>query len=415
MRGDRAGRAARAAALVATVLLVLPAPGAGAAVPVTDHQVGGWAPVADAPGTGDPRRPPPPPRHGPPPRAVPSDLLRLHRVHTIRGRISPKSVVGTGDGRFFAMNMMYSHSVTVYDRRFHLLRTISDAIRLSTFRAGASSARVRGAPVEGAVSPDRRFIYVTNYSMYGPGFAHPGWDHCYPGDRIDHSYVYRIDTHTLRITGIYQAGEVPKYLAVSPDGRWLLVANWCSMDLTIIDLAHGRVARTIPAGWNPRGIAFSPDSRRAYIAETGMGDILVLDLRTLSPIRTIQGVGTRPRHLVMSPDGRYLYVTLEGVESSVLHDGAILKLDVETGRVVDRITGLVEPRTTVLAPDGRSLYVVDYFPGTLVKIATGSMRRIQTVHLGYHPIGATYDGPTSTLWVAGYGGEIWILRDRPIR
>lgn len=360
----------------------------------------------------DPPPDDPPPDEPPAPRATPSDKLRMRKFHTIGGAISPKSIVAAPNGRFFAMNMMYTHTVTVYNRRYKLVRAIQDTVRLSRFGAGTSSAEVRGAPVEGAVSPDGRYIYVSNYSMYGPGFPNPGFDKCLPTSAIDRSYVYRIDTHKLRITGVYRAGEVPKYLAVSPNGRWLLVANWCSMDITVIDLRKGKVVKTIKSGWNPRGIAFSPDSRKAYVAEVGMGDIRIINLRTLRDAGLIEDIGKRPRHLVMSPDGRYLYVTLEGEEVPGKRDGSILKLKVATRKVVDRIGGLDEPRTTVMAPDGRSLYVVDYFPGEVVKIATDGMRKLQAVDVGYHPIGVTYDAEARNVWVAGYTGQIWVLRDR---
>ena len=40
-------------------------------------------------------------------------------------------------------------------------------------------------------------MYVTQYSMYGPGFAHPGWDTGWVNDVIDRSFVYEISTSTL--------------------------------------------------------------------------------------------------------------------------------------------------------------------------------------------------------------------------
>jgi DNA-binding beta-propeller fold protein YncE len=72
----------------------------------------------------------------------------------------------------------------------------------------------------------------------------------------------------------------------------------------------------------------------------------------------------------------------------------------------------VEPRTTVISDDGRSLYVVDYHPGTVVKLATSDLSELQERYLGYHPIGVTYDDASDKIWVAGYGGSVWVLKDR---
>lgn len=347
-------------------------------------------------------------------RTRPSDRLVLSVVRTMSGGLAPKSIVGTPSGRFFAQNVTYLHTITVFDRRFKRIATIRDAVRLSFLRRGQSRLTVQGAPVEAAVSVDGRSVFVSQYSMYGTGFWSPGFDHCTEDDTIDESYVYRIDVATLRKVRAYRVGEVPKFLAASPDGRHLLVANWCSMDVSVVDLRRAKEIARIPMGINPRGIAFSPDGSRAWVSVVGERRIAVIDMTRLRVVRTLDGVGDRPRHLAMSRNGRFLYVAVEGYEVPGLRDGSLLKLDPETGRVVARIDGLLEPRTMVLAPDGRSLYVVDYLAGTLIKVDTSTMRVLQRVPLGYHPIGVTYDAATAHVWVAGYGGTIWVLKDRAV-
>src|SRR4051812_12203595 len=89
---------------------------------------------------------------------------RLEKVETIGGDISPKSVTATGTGLVFAQNMMYTHTVTVYDRDFDLVATISDQVALSDFGYGLQGT-YRGAPVEAAATPDGQHVYVSNYSM----------------------------------------------------------------------------------------------------------------------------------------------------------------------------------------------------------------------------------------------------------
>ncbi len=342
----------------------------------------------------------------------PADKRRLILVETISGGMAPKSIVSDQQGRVYAMNVMYGHTITVFDRHYKRIRDISDSVVLSRFGYRRYPAEVRGAPVEGAVSPDGKRLYVSNYSMYGPGFGHPGFDLCSASDRIDRSFVYAISTKTLRKTDVIQVGEVPKYLAVTPDGRRLLVGNWCSWDISVVDLEQGREIRRIEAGVAPRGIAYSPNGRTAYVTLVGEDRILVIDMRRLRVVRDIGGVGVAPRHLVMSPSGRYLYITSEGKDKRKRLDGVVLTYDTRKRQVVDRSKPLVEPRTTVISDDGRALYVVDYHPGTIVKLATKDLRVLQERYLGYHPIGITYDSPSDKLWVAGYGGQVWVLKDR---
>jgi YVTN family beta-propeller protein len=326
--------------------------------------------------------------------------------------MAPKSIVADQRGRYFAMNVMYGHSITVFNRRYKRIKDISDTIDLSRHGHPRYRTPVQGAPVEGAVSRDGRTLYVSNYSMYGEGFEHPGFDLCTPRDRIDRSFVYAIDTRSLRKKAAIQVGAVPKYLAITPDGRTMLVGNWCSWDISVVDLRKGREVARIPAGVAPRGMAFSPNGRRAYVTLVGEDRILVIDMRRRAVIGDIGGIGERPRHLVMSPNGRYLYVTSEGKDKPRRVDGVIHKISTRSGRVVASSEPLTEPRTTVMSDDGTALYVVDYYPGTIVKLATDDLAVLQERYLGYHPVGATYDNVTDKVWVAGYGGQVWVLTDR---
>src|SRR5262245_9471746 len=201
------------------------------------------------------------------PRAPRSDRGQLTLKATLGGDISPKSVAASGTGLVFAQNMMYRHSVTVYDaRRLRLRATIPDTVRLSRLGYRGYPGTQRGAPVEAAFSPDGHHAYVSNYSMYGPGFGREGSDVCSPASGYDRSFVYRIRLDRLRIDAAYRVGAVPKVVATTGDGRYVLASNWCSYDLSVISTARGREVRRIPIGAYPRGIVVSPTKEVAYVA-----------------------------------------------------------------------------------------------------------------------------------------------------
>jgi hypothetical protein len=93
-------------------------------------------------------------------------------VKTITGKISPKSVLASNSGLISAHNMMYSHSVTIYDaNKAEIIATVPDTVYLGDFGYSKYSGLYRGAPVEGAFSPDGKYLYFTNYAMYGKGFT----------------------------------------------------------------------------------------------------------------------------------------------------------------------------------------------------------------------------------------------------
>ena len=327
--------------------------------------------------------------------------LRLHE--TLGGDITPKSVVSSGTGLVFAQNMMYRHSVTVYDSRtLALKKTISDTVSLADFGYERYSGTHQGAPVEAAFSPEGKYAYVSNYSMYGEGFGPEGNDECTPSSGYDSSFVYRISLETLEIDDAYRVGSVPKVVAVTPDGRFVLVANWCTWDLSVISTKRGRELRRIPMGRYPRGITVAPQGDAAYVAIMG-GDYLVrVDLRTWKTSTVPLGSG--PRALEIDPSGRRIYATLNAA-------GRVARLDLRTGRVKTVSTGTL-PRSLAIADDGKAIYVVNYESGTVTKLRARDLEVLQTIPACYHPIGITYDAPTSRVWVACYGGSILVYTDR---
>jgi YVTN family beta-propeller protein len=333
---------------------------------------------------------------------MPSDQQTLREVNTIGGSISPKSVAASPSGLVFAQNMMYRHSVTVYDPSGVLLATIADTVDLAALGHPESPGPYRGAPVEAAFMPDGGHVYVSNYEMYGPGYSNPGNDTC-RGNHYDDSYVYRIDTRSLAIDQAIKVGAVPKYVAVSPDGRLLLVSNWCSSDLSIIDTATATELQRIPLGPYPRGIVIDAQSRVAYVGLMGTYDIATVDLATFA-VGRIAGVGNGPRHLVIDPAGRFLYATLNA-------EGNVAKVDLTTGTVVAKVHTGSRPRSMAIAPDGRSLFVVNYDSATMTKLRADDLAITQTVKTGVHPIGITTNPATGDVWVACYSGSITLFAD----
>jgi YVTN family beta-propeller protein len=338
----------------------------------------------------------------------PSDRRWLHLVSTIGGPISPKSVVASQTGLVFAQNMMYRHTITVYSSSGALRATIPDGLVLSSYGVGGHPGLSRGAPVEAAFSPDRRHAFVSNYSMYGAGFGPEGSDVCTPASAaragVSPSYVYRINTSRLKVDGVIRVGLVPKFLTVTPDGRYLLVSDWCSYAVSVVDLQLGKETRQIYVGAYPRGIAVTADSATAYVAVMGSSHLAVLNLRTMKVARTIY-VGNAPRHVVMDPAGRYLYVTLNG-------EGAVAKLDLRTSKVVARQWTGRDPRSMAIAPDGRTLYVVNYFSNGVSVLRSSDLAVLQHEATGKQPIGITYDNRTNRVWVALYSGKILVFAAR---
>lgn len=337
------------------------------------------------------------------PQSAPTDTVPMKLVTRFGGpSYSPKSVVATQRGLVFAQNMIYRHTISVFDDTTHgLVKTIPDRVTLSQFGFPKYASVVRGGPVEAAATPDGKYMYVSQYSMYGPGFPHPGDDDLGPGSGVDPSFVYRVSTESLEIDQVIEVGSVPKYIAVTSDGRYVLVTNWVSFTLSVIDASAGRVVKTISLGRHPRGIAVDSASETAYVAIMGGSDIAKVRLSDFH-VSWIKRVGSSPRHLVISPDDRYLYATLNG-------SGQVVKIDLAADKIVDRVNTGSQPRSMAISGDGRSLYVVNYESDSVSKVRAEDMTEIHQVAVGHHPIGITYVNARREIWVCCYSGVFYVF------
>ncbi len=334
--------------------------------------------------------------------------VALPLVQNIHGQLSPKSVVHNGDGLFFAQNMMYRHTVNVYNRKFELVRIIKDEVELKKFGYDELKGKFKGAPVECAFSHNGKYAWVSNYLMTGGDttqFVRPGCDQCSARNVYDSSFVYKINTTTFEIEAVIKVGAVPKYIQVTPDDSKVLVTNWSSADVSIIDVAENKEVNRIKLGTYPRGIAVDSKSKWAYLAIMGGNAIARLDLHTYT-LSYFKNIGKSPRHLCISPDDNFLYVSFNG-------EGTIGKIDLRTEAMSKTKSGS-QPRSMVLSDDGKSLFVVNYAEDNFTKINTTTMEVVAKTPTKHHPIGITYDAHTNQVWVACYTGYIQVFANESV-
>ena len=321
-------------------------------------------------------------------------------IHTINGSIAPKSVRSSSDGVVSAHNMMYRHSVTVYDAKtFKLIHTIPDSVSLKDFGFSNYSGNYKGAPVEGTFSPDGKYLYVSNYAMYGKGFNKEGTDTCSPANGYDKSFVYRINRSNYQIDAVYPVGSVPKVVEVTPDNKYVLVANWCSYTVSVISVEKNKVVKTVKIGRYPRGIAINNDSTKAYVAEMGGNRIHVIDMQDFTT--TYIPIGSNPRAIVLSPDNSMMYVTMN-------LSGKVASWDLVNNKAGKSVKTGNAARSLAINADGSHLFVVNYKSDTMSRVRTSDMKVTQNINVCNEPIGITYDNPTGNTWIACYKGQIKI-------
>jgi YVTN family beta-propeller protein len=325
-------------------------------------------------------------------------------IKTIGGTISPKSVLASDNGLISAHNMMYSHSVTIYDaNKAELITTIPDTVVLSDFGYSKYSGSYKGAPVEGAYSPDGKYLYFTNYAMYGKGFNKEGHDTCSPASGYDTSFLSRVNLESKKIDAVFPVGSVPKVVKVTPNNKYILVSNWCSYTVTVISVESGKTVKSIKIGRYPRGIAITNDSQYAYVAEMGGSNVHRIDLNDFS--KTLIPVGSNPRAIVLSPDQSKMYITMN-------LSGKVQAWDLIAKKTIKSVKTGQAARSLDISSDGSALFVVNFNSDTVSKVRASDMKVLQTIKVCNEPIGVSYDSSTNRTWVACYGGALKVFANQ---
>ena len=179
----------------------------------------------------------------------------------------------------------------------------------------------------------------------------------------------------------------------------LVVLNKAEASASIISLADGRTIATMPVGDGPHEVAISPDGRWAVAANYGGqraagNSLTVLDLQARRPTRTIDLASyTRPHGIAWLPDGKRVVVTSELAR-------ALVVVDVPNGRVERAISTGQPGHLMTLSKDGRHAWTAN--------IATGSMSLVdldrgvvaKTVVTGKGPEGHDVSPDGRELWAA---------------
>lgn len=230
-----------------------------------------------------------------------------------------------------------------------------------------------------------------------------------------------IDLNTLTsTTDIDVKAEGPRGLAVSDDGKLLIIATRENGSISVIDTATNQVVKQIPVGKNPEFVrvrgnfAFvsyepsakggpppAPGSVAAKEAESEDADddkeparIGIIDLKLGKKVREIVG-GPETEGIEFSLDGKQLVITNEADNTVTVHNmktGKLLKT-IKTHEYGDR------PRGVKVSPDGKT-YVVTLEYGNKFMVMNKNFKVLRTVDTGVTPYGITYDRKGERIFVA---------------
>jgi YVTN family beta-propeller protein len=188
-----------------------------------------------------------------------------------------------------------------------------------------------------ALTPDDKFIYVAN--QYGVNLS-------------------VIDTSTMKKVMDLPVGEGPDYISPSMywdgkaiDTKHMYVTVDGAKTLAVIDWKTNSIAKQIPMPATAHGVNLTPDGKFTWLAGLAFKEVWVIDNNTLDIVTKLP-IPSAPIHISISPDSKFAYVTTA--------DNSIYKVDAASYQTLWQAKGTVIPAHTGLSPDGKELWTLNH-------------------------------------------------------
>jgi DNA-binding beta-propeller fold protein YncE len=141
-----------------------------------------------------------------------------------------------------------------------------------------------------------------------------------PLNLADHAAVVDTATGAVRTVGV---GHYPYGAAVLRDGRTGLVSNEAAGTVSVIDMVAATKSTDITVGpplSHPEAVLADPRADRAFVAVTNSDQVAVIDTKSRTVVATLSvdhaaGLGSAPVALTLADHGRRLIVAEEGADA----------------------------------------------------------------------------------------------------
>lgn len=205
--------------------------------------------------------------------------------------------------------------------------------------------------------------------------------------------VSLIDLGSGEVVATVPTGVGPHEVAVSPDGRLAVVADYGTgpapgSTLTVVDVAAGRVARKISLGEyrRPHGLAWAGEDRLLVTVEEQKA-VIEVDVQAGTVGRAIETAQEVSHMVAVAPGGGRAFVANIG-------SGSVTAIDLEAGKKLADVPTGPGAEGVAVGIDGQRVWVTNREAGTVSVVDAGSLEVVATVEVGRFPIRAevTPDG-----------------------
>ena len=208
------------------------------------------------------------------------------------------------------------------------------------------------------------------------------------------------------------ASDFAAGLAVSSDGRTLVVCALLADRILKFDLTRDVPAVAIPVGDHPYTVVVHPNNTTAFVSNWGGRSVSIVDLGQAEEIARIE-VGSHPNAMKLSPDASKLYVTNSNsnevsiIDLARLHVKEVVDLSPYPGAPASGTT----PNGLALSSDGKTLFVANADNNVVALIDVSKSPAVirGLIPTGWYPTAVALTRDDETLMIANGKG----LRSKP--
>ncbi len=241
---------------------------------------------------------------------------------------------------------------------------------------------VGNLPTNGAITPDGRYLAVTNNGcsrnvqeisvvdlklgnkvssvsvpsgFIGVVFSRNGRELYVSGGNDDRVYLFHFSDGLLSPDGSIHVAGYPAGIALLPGGG-LAVAENTGDSLAMVDIRSRKVVNEIPVGRYPYWVTAARDGKSLYVSNWGSDSVSVIDLNKKKEVKRIS-VGKLPEAMVLSGDGGRLYVANTNSDSVSVIETAGGKTAGSIDLSFKTLPAGAAPTGLALSPADNCLYV----------------------------------------------------------
>jgi YVTN family beta-propeller protein len=187
-------------------------------------------------------------------------------------------------------------------------------------------------------------------------------------------------------------------VANAADSGTLLVLNKSDNTVSLIDLANRKVVATVPTGIGPHEVAVSPNGKLAVVANYGAqtpgSSLTVIDIPAKKVLKTIELGEYRRPHGIVWLKGDEVALTAEA-------NKALLVVDVNTGKVLSNVvTDQNVSHMVVVSPKHAKAFVANIGSGSVTVIDLKTLKKIADLTTGAGAEGIDISPDEKEVWIS---------------